>query len=190
MPARVPRRDAAPAAPAEGRKIRCRTWGGRPGCEVVDELHKAADSRIESQALHISRDCLNGLVQHTELFGRGICAGILSRADPGVEPDLVGGFIRDHAPGTVEKPVDPFHPLHAPRLGGFKRAHEHLIETDGIRPVLLQRHVYRNDIATRLGHFFDFARELLPRFGMDCFALTELDACVRHDPAVPGAVGN
>ena len=76
-----------------------------------------------------SRDGLDRLVQHAVLLG-----GRLDVLHGRVELHRLGAIIDDHPPDAVEKAAHAADAVHAPRLDGLQRAHEHLVEPQASAP--------------------------------------------------------
>ena len=60
--------------------------------------------------------------------------------------------ISQQSPDAAQEPVRPFHPARAPRFHLLEGAHEHLVESEGIRTVGFDDLVRVNDVATALAH--------------------------------------
>ena len=64
---------------------------------------------------------------------------------------LVRVFDKD-APSALQEPKRALDGLRRPRLIALQRTHKHLVQAQGIGPVLLYDHVGIDDVAARLGH--------------------------------------
>ena len=71
-------------------------------------------------------------------------------------------FVDEQAPHAPEKAVDPLHALGAPRLYHFQRPHEHLVEPEGVGPILDENIIRVDNVAARLGHFLAVLAENEP----------------------------
>ena len=112
--------------------------------QLVREHHHLGDGGVELQRLEILRDLLDRLVQQPPRLDRGrfgrhraAQASVLFHVEP---------------PHPVEEARDALHTRRAPRLHGLERAHEHLVEAHGVRPVLVDDLVGGDHVAPRLGH--------------------------------------
>src|SRR5690606_32030719 len=62
-------------------------------------------------------------------------------------------LVHTQSPHPAEKTIYPFHPFGIPWLHHFQRAHEHLIEAERIRSILLQNVIGVDYVSARFGHF-------------------------------------
>ena len=134
---------------------------------MVREFHHPRDGGVERQLGDIIRDRADRLMEDAVFFA-------VRRAidDRRVELHCFGAVIDDEPPDAIEETEDAVDALHAPRLGGFERAHEHFVEAKRIGTVFGDDGIGVDDVAAALGHLLvvfaeDHALvdELLERLG-------------------------
>ena len=137
------------------------------GGEVVREFHHSRDGGVERELGDIVGDCADRLMENAVFFGVGRAVD-----DGCVEFDRLGAVVNDQPPDAVEETVHAVDALHAPRFGGFERAHEHFVQPERVGAVFGDDGIGVDDVAAALRHFLvvfaeDHALvdELLERLG-------------------------
>ena len=70
----------------------------------------------------------------------------------GIELHGFGPVVDDHPPGAIQEAADAADAVHAPRLDGLQRAHEHLVQPQGVGPVFPHDFVGIDHVAAAFRH--------------------------------------
>ena len=118
--------------------------GGSVG---IGALHHRADSGVETKRIYRLLDTFDRLVRHLSQVI------ILTFNDFAAELPLSFGVLRtSDAPDFGKKAVDAFNTFHSPGFILIERAHEHFVEAERVRAVVLYHIIWIHHIAERLGH--------------------------------------
>ena len=135
-------------------------FGGPPRVQVIEwPAYWAGDAKGNAAA---AGEALGGAL------GRGVGGG-----SGGISGGIgLWAILDEQAPGALQEAVHALDVVHRPGLVALQRAHEHLVKTQRVGPVLAHDLVGVYDVAARLGHLLAvFAEdhplvdELLERLG-------------------------
>ena len=107
----------------------------------------------------------------------------LDVADGRVELHGLGPIVDDHPPHAVQEAAHAAHAVHAPGLDGLQRAHEHLVQPQGVGPVFGHHLVGIDHVAAALGHLVRPAVDADRRIGLEHEAVALLFHLVRPRPS-------
>ena len=113
----------------------------------IREFHHPGDGRVERHLLYVVGHDLDGLVQHAVLLGRG--RGVLHGR---IELHGFRAVVDNQAPDAVQKVAHTAHAVHAPGFYGLQRAHEHLVQAQGVCPVFGHNLVGIDHVAAAFRH--------------------------------------
>ena len=116
--------------------------------ELVDVNHQLGNAGVEAEIFDVLAEFTDGLM--AEGFGFGVAWDV---GDAFVEG--VGILGDEEAPATGEEAVDAGNAFGIPGFDLIERAHEHLVEAEGVGAVFSHDVVGIDDVAPRFGHFFD-----------------------------------
>ena len=151
--------------------------------ELVLEDHQLADGGVVGEGFNVLGDLFDGLVEQALLV-----PGERRVVHLGCQGASVG--VDAHSPEAVEEAVDALHPLGGPGLHLPQGAHEHLIQAEGIRPILTDDIIGIHHIFQGLGHFGGKAGEFFPGFLVEELAIPGLHQIIGHQDPPGILVGN
>jgi hypothetical protein len=126
---------------------------GEPGGQVVVELGDPGDGGVEPERLHAVAHRVDGAVQDPAglVVGRGVA-----------HPQGAGVLVDDVAPDPLQQAEDADHVTGVPGPALVERPGEHLVEPEGVGPVLGVHLVGRHRVLEALAHLAELPPDLLP----------------------------